>query len=371
MALDPPTVGFDYGTTNTAAAIQFRVAPMSLEAGAGILPSVVAFPPSGVTLVGSGARRRRAIDPRNTIFSSKRLIGRSWRAPEVEGFRDRYPFELIERDGGPAFKTRGGYLSPTDVAATILGAVMRDLPVVPFEARAVVAVPSRFGDEPRDATREAVRRAGFEDVVVIDEPVATAHAYLTGKTSTASYAAIYDLGGGTFDFAVVDCRRRPFEVVAHGGDLYLGGDDIDLSVADWAAEEIARLHRWDLRDDPVVFDRLVLACERAKIKLCTADQARIDLARIDPAAPVADGFLALDPTMLEGLALGLVYRTFVICDAVLADAGIKASAIEQVFLAGGTTQLPMVRRAVAQYFGRDPLCDYDPMEVVALGASMA
>jgi molecular chaperone DnaK len=365
-----PSIGIDFGTTNTAAALRFRVLPISVERGLGTMPSVVAYPPSGVTLVGSGARRRRAIDPKNTIFSAKRLIGRRWHAPEVAEFAARYPFDLEERDGGPVFKTRGGFLSPTEVAATILGVLQRDLPLSDEPVSAVITVPSRFDDDHRGATEEAARRAGFDDVQVIDEPVATATAYLAGKTVPPGFAVVYDLGGGTFDVALIDCRKKPFEVVAHGGDLYLGGDDIDHAIAVWAAEEIARQYRWDLRDDPIVFDRLVVACERAKIALCEAHEARIDLSRIDPAAPVASGFLVLQETVLRALALDLVYRTFVICDAVLADAGVRANQVEQVFLAGGTTQLPMVRTAVAQYFGREPMAEHSPLEVVSLGASL-
>ncbi len=364
------TLGIDLGTTNTVAAVRFEVVPLALEDGEPILPSVVAYPPSGVTLVGSRARRRRAIDPKNTIYSSKRFIGRRWGSAEAEELARRYPFDLIEgADGGIAFKTRGGYLDATDIAATILQTVHRE--ATAEIARAVVSVPSRFGREQREATVEAVHRAGFGEVSLIDEPVATATAYLAGGIPPVQYAVVYDLGGGTFDMALVNCRHRPFRVLAHGGDLFLGGDDIDRAIAGWAADEVSRRHRWDLRDDPLVFDRLIAASERAKIELANEGAGRIEMSSVDPAAPAAAEHLSLDAPLLESLALDLVYRSFVICDAVLADAGVRADQVEEIFLAGGTTRLPMVSGAVARYFGRTPRADHDPMVVVALGASLA
>jgi molecular chaperone DnaK len=183
-------------------------------------------------------------------------------------------------------------------------------------------------------------------------------------------AVVYDLGGGTFDMSVLDCTESPFRVLARGGDLYLGGDDIDRAIAAWAAEEVARVHRWDLRSDPVVWDRLVIECERAKIRLCYAKETRIELAQVDPAAPAAESCIDLADTMLADLCMDLVKRTFVICDAVLNQAGTRAQDIDAVFLAGGATQLPTVQSAVKQYFGRTPRCSYDPMEVVGIGASV-
>jgi molecular chaperone DnaK (HSP70) len=183
--------------------------------------------------------------------------------------------------------------------------------------------------------------------------------------------AVYDLGGGTLDVAVVDCRQRPIRVVAHGGDLYLGGDDIDRALADWAAGEVAERQRWDLRSDPVVFDRLVVECERAKMRVSGKGMTLIDLGQVDPSAPLIERYLELDESMLEQLCLPLVYRSFVVCDAVLADAGADATQIDAVFLAGGTTLLPMVRQAVQRYFGREPRTDIDPVEVVSIGASLA
>lgn len=365
------TIGIDFGTTNSVAAVKSRVVPVPSEDDTAILPSVVAFPPSGTTVVGTAARRRRAIDSRNTIFSSKRLVGRSWVSSETEEFRSRYPFDFVQTEAGaPAFKTRAGVFTPEDIAAFVLVKLLENSPVSPGEARAVVAVPSGYARPHREATASAARKAGLVDVALVDEPVATAAAYLAPYEELIERAVVYDLGGGTFDVAVVDCTERPFRVLARGGDLYLGGDDIDRAIASWAAEQVARLHRWDLRSDPVVWDRLVVECERAKIRLCYAKETRIELAQVDPAAPAAESSIALGQDMLAQLSLELVQRTFIICDAVLNKANVRAQEVGAVFLAGGATQSPMVQQAVTQYFSRTPRAAFDPMEVVAIGASV-
>jgi len=365
------TIGIDFGTTNSVAATRARVLSVHAEDEAAILPSVVAFPPSGVTLVGTAARRRRAIDSKNTIFSSKRLVGRAWASSEAEEFRARYPFDMVQtEEGGPAFKTRAGVFTPEDIAAVVLVRLLENAPVSIGDARAVIAVPSGYARQHRDATARAARKAGLVDVALVDEPVATAAAYLAPHEELLERAVVYDLGGGTFDVAVLDCTEQPFRVLARGGDLYLGGDDIDRAIASWAADEVARAHRWDLRSDPVVWDRLVVECERAKIRLCYAKETRIELAQVDPAAPAAESSIALGQAMLAKLSLDLVQRTFIVCDAVLSKAGVRAQAVDAVFLAGGATQSPMVQEAVAQYFSRTPRCAFDPMEVVAIGASV-
>ncbi|HEY3356777.1 MAG TPA: Hsp70 family protein [Polyangia bacterium] len=367
------TLGIDLGTTNTAAALDGGLLSFTDgQRSQPVLPSVVAYPPTGAVLVGASARRRRAIDPKNTIFSAKRIIGRGWFARETREFQDRYPFALVRTPADlPAFQTRAGLLAPTDIAARVLAAVRAQVPVGATLSEIVVGVPSGFATEQRVATLDAVRQAGFGRARVIDEPVATAWAYLHDDRPAGRYAAVYDLGGGTFDLAVLDCADAPFRVLAHGGDLYLGGDDVDGALATWAAAEVLREHRWDLRDEPEVFDRLVVECERAKIRLSYAAQTRIELAEVDPAAPLAAGGLVLARPQLADLCTDLVRRTFGICDRVLGQAGLKARDVGAVFLAGGSCLLPMLRGAVEQYFGSPARCDFDPMEVVAIGASRA
>jgi molecular chaperone DnaK len=365
-------VGIDFGTTNTVAAAGGLVLPLALEQGSAVLPSVVAFPPNGATLIGSAARRRRAIDPKNTIASIKRLLGRGWNAAEVTEYRVRSPLDLIRRDdGSPAIRTRAGVHDGTDIAALILEGIVREMPAPPAQVKAVITVPSRFQDEHRRAVVGAARKAGLGRVAIVDEPVATALAYLTGSHHSYQRVAVYDLGGGTLDVAVVDCRQRPIRVIAHGGDLYLGGDDIDRALAEWAAEQVAERQRWDLRTDPVVFDRLVVECERAKIRVGQNQMSLIDLGQVDPSAPLAERYLEIDTPTMEQLCMALIYRSFVVCDAVLADAGTDPSQIDAVFMAGGTTLLPMVHQAVEKYFGKPPRTDIDPVEVVSIGASLA
>ncbi len=362
------TFGIDLGTTNTVIAIGDDVLQLPDE-GSSVLPSVVAYPPNGATLVGTRARRRRALDAANTIVSAKRVIGRRWGSGVARVFAERYPFELVDADGSVGFKTRGGVITPSAVGAEVLRYATELAPVPVEEAQAVIAVPSEFDEAQRAATKRAGEMAGFTDVTVIDEPVATALAYVGRDTAGLSRAVVFDLGGGTFDVAVLDMSGDVPSVVCQGGDLYLGGDDVDRSLAEWAAGEVLREHRWDLRDDARVFDRLIVECERAKVRLSYAAATRIELAQVDPGAMVAQFSVPLDRERVGALTSDLVRRTFAICDDVLHRARVAPNAVDAVFLAGGSTQLPTVRSAVATYFARPPRCELDPMEVVALGAA--
>jgi molecular chaperone DnaK len=363
-------IGIDLGTTNTVAAADRAVLPVYAESAA-ILPSVVAFPPSGVTLVGTAARRRRAIDTKNTVFSAKRLIGRGWHSRAVHEVRSHYPFDLVKTaDDGVAFRTRAGIFTPVDIGAVVLSTLIRNVGQDPAGVEAVIAVPSEFQEPERHATAQAARQAGLTAVRIVDEPVAAGFAYLEREQQPIRYAAVYDLGGGTFDLAILDRSRDPFGVVAHGGDLYLGGDDIDHAIASWAADEVLRDRHWDLRSDRVVFDRLVVECERAKIRLCFAGQTRIELAQVDPGGPIATEVIQIDHDVLTRLSNDVVQRTFGICDQVLSRAGIKARDVDAVFLAGGSSKLPLVRESVERYFEKPVRAEYDPMEVVAIGASL-
>jgi molecular chaperone DnaK len=322
-------------------------------------------------LVGQAARRRRPIDPLNTIFSSKRLIGRTWHSAATREFRRRYPFELLEADDGTTLiSTRAGKKSPTDVAAAILTAA-RERSGIDFNGRtAVIAVPSVFRDAQRDATVAAGKRAGLSDVKLIDEATATAMAYLGGKPEPLRYAAIYDFGGGTFDLAVVDCQTQPFTVLAHGGDLYLGGDDLDHALAEWLAARVLERDRWDLRSNAATFGALVAAAEEAKIRLCSATSATVDVRAIDAAAPASVGPVEVPQSAVADLAMRLMKRSFIICDEVLMQAKKKARDMDAVFLAGGVTHVPVIRDGVAAYFGKPPRTDVDPMHAVAIGASL-
>jgi molecular chaperone DnaK len=365
------TVGIDLGTTNTVVALDGQVVEHFVEGLAhSILPSVVAFPPSGVTLVGAPARARRAIDAKNTIFSAKRLMGQGFRSYAASKFKAQYPFDVVERDGMPAFRTRQGVFTPGEIAGKVIERAIDELFVDGATVRTVVTVPAAFDDRARLATMEAAARAGLLDVQVVPEPVAAVHAYLRHAPSDLGRVAVFDLGGGTFDFALVDCKGTEAKVLGYGGDPYLGGDDLDATLASWVAQRVLENYGWDLRNDAEVMDRLVVQCEYAKVRLGLDTEASIELSQVDPAAPIANQRVRIDRTAFEALSRELVGGTFVICDQVLGEARMTVRDVDAVFLSGGTTLLPIVREGVKRYFGKEPHENLNPMEVVALGASL-
>ena len=362
------TVGIDLGTTNTVIARNFET--LSIEGGGPVMPSAVAFPPNGVTLIGGAARRRRAMDPRNTILSAKRIIGARWRSSYTSQFREHYPYDLVEGpEGWAVFNTRAGLVCPVQVGATVISGLCELAKCSVQDVHAVVTAPVGFDQRRREATALAVRRANFASVRLIEEPIATALAYL--NRSSLKYAFVYDLGGGTFDAAVIDCSSYPFRVLGHGGDPYLGGDDVDRTIALHVADRTLARDGWDLSNDAVTFDRLVHACELAKCELSEFEQAAIAIPSVDPAAPESCGVIRITRDEVEQLTFDLVRRTFVMCDEVLSQAGVKARDMGAIFLAGGSTRLPGLRGYVESYFGKRPRSDLDPMQVVGMGASLA
>ncbi len=364
-------IGIDLGTTNTVAAIDEKVLSVSPD-GSFVLPSVAAFPPSGVKIVGADARRRKRIDPKNTVFSSKRIIGRKWHSADTSEYRGHYPFDIIENDGEPVYETRAGIVTPVDIAATVLSRVGEHEKIASMRhsVKTVIAVPSLFGEDERNATIEAAQRADFSDVAVIDEPFATTAAYMSRINKKIKYAAVYDFGGGTFDLAMIDCTGSPYRILAYDGDLHLGGDDIDLKLATWAADEVLSLYGWDIKSDRSTFSRLVIECERAKIKMSTGESHLIDLMQVDPAAPSSLTTIEIQPEVLFELSNELVHRTFALCDRVLKMAGLKAEQIDAVFVAGGATLLQSVRIGVEKFFHKPVEYKFNPMHIVAIGASI-
>ena len=365
-------LGIDLGTTHTVVARfgeALEVSPGAPEPF--LLPSMLAFPPSGEMRVGWEARERRTIDPRHTLISTKRLIGARWGSRRAQHYAERYPTTLVDRGGVACLQTRAGAFDPVDVASTLLDHAIRRVALDSESVDAIITVPSSFNDEERAATLTAAQRTGLARARLIEEPVATAVAYLS--RASLRYAAIYDLGGGTFDFAVVDCLRHPFTVVAHAGDPYLGGDDVDRELANCVAEQILRARRWDLADDPETFARLVATCESAKLTLSRgAERSELDLEQIDPAGPWgADATAWVQHDELASIASTLVRRSFVIVDHVLSEAGVFADEVDAIFLAGGSAALPGLADAVEKYFQKRPRRDIDPSHVVALGASHA
>ena len=361
--------GIDLGTTNTVAAHGGQV--LEVESGRTTLPSVVAFLPNGKILVGEPARRRRAIDGVNTLSSCKRIIGRRFDSHEVQSFRERYPTQIESLESGmPAFRTRAGLITPLEAATRVLQALIERTGMKVGDAPVTVTVPANFSAQQRAATAEAAAQAGLGQVSLLEEPLATAYAY-TACGARAERAFVYDLGGGTFDCAVVDCTPGKPRVLSHTSDLMLGGDDLDQRLAGLVRHQVLQKHNWDLASYSEVFDRLLAECENAKIALSTEEHAGFLLGQIDPECPAADEPIALSRRLLEVQCRELLQRSFGACDAALRDAGLRAKDIDAVFLAGGTMLLPVVQDGVEAYFGRPGAMGVNPMEVVALGASLA
>jgi molecular chaperone DnaK len=364
------TIGIDLGTTNTVAAVGNRVLSI-YEKRESSLPSVVAFLPNGTLQTGVAARRRRSIDGANTVFSSKRIIGRRFSDSRTQEFRSRYPIEVVDAGSDvPAFQTRAGLHTPTEVAAILLAEIYQRVEPIADALDLVITVPTGFVAAQREATMAAASKAGFERMRLIDEPTATARAYLS-RMDGADRVAVYDLGGGTFDFSILDCRGEQPQVLSRASDPFLGGDDIDHQIAEWAAREVLKQHNWDLANYSEVSVRLLVECERAKIRLSDEEETRIDLSQVDPECPAAAEGLALRREVMDELSSQLVRRTFVTCDDALNDAGLRASDLDAVLLAGGSTYLTAVQQGVEIYFGRSGFLDVNPTEVVACGASLS
>ncbi|MDB4977587.1 MAG: Chaperone protein DnaK [Myxococcaceae bacterium] len=364
------SLGIDLGTTNSVVATNAQV--LSLLEGdirAPLLPSAVAFLPDGGAVVGAAARERKPIDPKNTVYASKRLMGENITSYPARQFQLQYPHDIEEcPTGGVQFITRAGPVRPAEIAALIASHLCMRAMFHPAKVATVVTVPSGFREAARLATVSSIRQAGFTDLRLLDEPVATAVAYL--HRANLRYAAVYDLGGGTFDFALIDCSKFPFRIIGHSGDPYLGGDDIDSALADIVALEILKSSGWDLKSDPITYARLMLVCEQAKCALALDETTQIDIAQIDPAAPSTVATFLITRDMLTAASYPLIQRTFGICDEVLAQTQLKARDVQAVFMAGGSTRLFMLHSMVNQYFGRRLRVDLNPEHVVALGASM-
>ncbi len=365
-------IGIDLGTTNTVVATDAQVLPIrTAEGAARSIPSVVAFPPSGGVLVGASARRRRAMDPHHTLASTKRLIGRLATSVAVGDFGRRYP-QILDAlpDGTVGFRTRAGVISPLEAASYILKAAFQASQVDAEIASAVITVPAAFQHAQREATRKAGRMAGLADVRLLEEPVAVAlahgHDNIPGR-----YCAVYDFGGGTFDFAVLEKRGDNLHIVAHGGDLFLGGDDLDAAFASVAIGKLLRDHNWDLTTSPEALHRLILEAENAKRALSRADVAPIRMSEVDPDTPIAHVVIEVTRQEFDASVMNLVRRTFVSCDEVLREAKLSPREMSAVFLAGGTTLSPLVHRMAAGYFGLPPSHEISPLDAIAVGASVA
>jgi len=369
-------VGIDLGTTNTvvAAVRDEVVTTLSDSDGERIFPSVVSFHPSGSVLVGRAALDRRLIDAPNTIYSVKRLIGRPWDSPEVQQARAQLPFELREGPkSGTVVVARGEHFTLPEISAFVLRqakAVAEAALGEPVE-RAVITVPANFNDLQRAATKTAGRLAGLDVMRILNEPTAAALAY--GQPDHGrERIAVFDLGGGTFDVSLLDLADDVFEVLATAGDTALGGDDIDVIVAERMVEDMLSKHRFDARTMPAGFARLRILGEQIKRALSASDEHQLEVDDFVPGnrgASVKWRFRMTRPE-LEWASLVIVERALTVCQRALESAGLVPNQIDRIILVGGATRMPMVARKVEQFFGRAPTVRINPDEVVALGAAI-
>ena len=369
-------LGIDLGTTNSVVAVadggQARV--LADADGARLIPSVVSFHPSGELLVGMPARERRLVDAANTIYAVKRLIGRPFDGDEVRQARRRFPFKLIEdANGGVTVDTRKGPYT----LAEISGFVLRELARVAADSlgnkveRAVITVPANFNELQRSATKLAAELAGLKVLRIINEPTAAAVAYGYGKRGRQRIA-VYDLGGGTFDFSLLELNNDVFQVVATGGDSYLGGDDIDVLLAERLADAFLARHRMDPRTDGQAFERIRAAAEWAKCMLSTDAKITVRIPELGHGPNNENLGLEVEVTQTElaQLSQPLLGRSFDVCNEAMAAAKLNAKDIDSVLLVGGSTRSSVVRAMVREFFGQEPKSDIDPDLVVSIGAAM-
>jgi molecular chaperone DnaK len=368
-------IGIDLGTTNSCVAIMDGKAPKVIENAEGVrtTPSVVAILEDGERLVGQPAKRQAVTNPENTLFAIKRLIGRAFTDPMVEKDKGMVPYKIVKGPTGDAWvRAHDKDYSPQQVSAFILQKMKEAAEAHLGEKveKAVITVPAYFNDAQRQATKDAGRIAGLEVLRIINEPTAAALAYGLEKND-GKKIAVYDLGGGTFDVSVLEIGDGVFEVKATNGDTFLGGEDFDLRIVDFLAEEFKKEQGVDLRKDKLALQRLKEEAEKAKKELSSTAQYEINLPFI---SMNASGPLHLNIKLtrakLEALVEDLVAKTIGPCDQALKDAGLKKSDIDEVILVGGMTRMPKVIETVTQFFGREPHRGVNPDEVVALGAAI-
>ena len=368
-------IGIDLGTTNSCVAILEGKDVRVIEnaEGARTTPSMVAFTDSGERLVGQSAKRQAVTNPTNTLYAIKRLIGRRYDDPLVAKDKGMVPYAIVRADNGDAVvESRGEKYSPSQVSAFILGKMKETAEAYLGEpvTQAVITVPAYFNDSQRQATKDAGRIAGLDVLRIINEPTAAALAYGMDKKS-AGTIAVYDLGGGTFDISVLEIGDGVFEVKSTNGDTFLGGEDFDLRVIDYLADEFRKEQGIDLRKDKLALQRLKEAAEKAKIELSSSKETEVNLPFItaDASGP-KHLVMKLSRAKLESLVDDLITRTLEPCRAALKDAGVTANEIQEVILVGGMTRMPKVIDAVKSFFGKDPARNVNPDEVVAIGAAV-
>jgi molecular chaperone DnaK len=368
-------IGIDLGTTNSCVAVMEGSQPKVIPnaEGANTTPSIVAFAENGERLVGQAAKRQAVTNPENTLFAIKRLIGRNFDDPVVAKDKGMVPYEIVKGPTGDAWvRAQGKDYSPQQVSAFILQKMKEAAEQHLGEKveKAVITVPAYFNDAQRQATKDAGKIAGLEVLRIINEPTAAALAYGLEKND-GKKIAVYDLGGGTFDVSILEIGDGVFEVKSTNGDTFLGGEDFDLRIVDYLADEFKKEQSVDLRKDKLALQRLKEEAEKAKKELSSVTQYEVNLPFI---SMNASGPLHLNVKLsrakLEALVEDLIKRTVGPCEQALKDAGLKKSDIDEVILVGGMTRMPAVAETVKAFFGREPHKGVNPDEVVALGAAV-
>jgi molecular chaperone DnaK len=373
-------IGIDLGTTNSCVAIMEGGKPKVIENSEGdrTTPSIVAFTKDGEVLVGQSAKRQAVTNPANTIAAVKRLIGRKFTDDVVKKDMSMVSYKILKADNGDAWvEAQGKKMAPPEVSARVLMKMKKTAEDYLGEpvTEAVITVPAYFNDSQRQATKDAGRIAGLNVKRIINEPTAAALAYGLDKDGGDRKIAVYDLGGGTFDVSVIEIAEvdgeRQFEVLSTNGDTFLGGEDFDLRVINYLADEFKKESGIDVRKDPLAMQRLKEAAEKAKIELSSSQQTEINLPYItaDAAGPKHLN-MKLTRAKLESLVEDLVQKTMEPCRTALKDAGLSMKDVSEVILVGGQTRMPMVQQAVKDLFGKEPRKDVNPDEAVAVGAAI-
>jgi len=368
-------IGIDLGTTNSCIAVMDGKNSKVVEnaEGARTTPSMVGFTEDGQRLVGQSAKRQAVTNPENTVFAVKRLIGRRFSDPMVTKDKKLVPYQIVKADNGDAWvKAQGETYSPSQVSAMILQKMKETAEAYLGESvtQAVITVPAYFNDAQRQATKDAGKIAGLEVLRIINEPTAAALAYGLDKKDGKTIA-VYDLGGGTFDVSILEIGDGVFEVKSTNGDTFLGGEDFDMRLVDYLADEFKKDQGIDLRGDKLALQRLKEAAEKAKIELSSSTQTEVNLPFITADASGPKHLtIKLTRAKLESLVEDLVQRTVGPCKSALKDAGLSAGEVDEVVLVGGMTRMPKIQEVVKEFFGKEPHKGVNPDEVVAMGAAI-
>jgi molecular chaperone DnaK len=373
-------IGIDLGTTNSCVAVMDGGEAKVIENAEGdrTTPSIIAYASDGEILVGQPAKRQAVTNPNNTLFAIKRLIGRQFNDDVVQKDIKMVPYKIVKADNGDAWvEINGEKMSPPQISAQTLKKMKKTAEDFLGEpvTEAVVTVPAYFNDAQRQATKDAGRIAGLDVKRIINEPTAAALAYGMDKKAGDSTIAVYDLGGGTFDISIIEIAEtdgeHTFEVLSTNGDTFLGGEDFDLRLIDYLADEFKKTSGMDLHNDPLALQRLKEAAEKAKIELSSSQSTEVNLPYITADASGPKHLVQkLTRAKFEALVEDLVERTLEPLKLALADADLQIGGIDDVILVGGQTRMPLVQKRVTEFFGKEPRRDVNPDEAVAVGAAI-